>query len=305
SKINFTLDVLDLMPDGFHAIESVMQTISLRDTVNLVFHDEPGIRVTCSMPEIPTDERNLAYKAAALFLQDAGIAVGVDIHIDKCIPPEAGLGGGSSNAAAVLKGLAIRFGMGSDKVNSSQPGALSEKLNTLAAKIGSDVPFFLTGGTALVSGRGEHVLPLPDIPTQWLVIVIPPFGVSTGWAYRHLDHMREGGHEPRKVRASASRRLAEYIERTLSSHSEPTKIKIGLFLHNDLELPVIQRYPEIGMIKDALLTAGANGALMCGSGSAVFGLFADEVEASAACYTLDAKLGKRFVVQTIGRQAAR
>lgn len=304
-KINLTLDVLDLMPDGFHAIESVMQTISLRDTVSLVFHDEPGIRVSCNMPEVPTDERNLAYKAAALFLADAGIAAGVDIHIDKSIPPEAGLGGGSSNAAAVLKALATRFGMGSDNVDSSQPGAVSEKLNTLAAKIGSDVPFFLTGGTALVSGRGEHVQPLPDIPTQWLVIVIPPFGVSTGWAYRHLDQMREGGHEPRKVRASASRRLAEYIERISSASSKARKIDIEPFLHNDLELPVIQRYPEIGIIKDALLNAGASGALMCGSGSAVFGLFASEVEASAACDALDAKLGKPFVVQTIGRQAAR
>ncbi|MCL6630392.1 MAG: 4-(cytidine 5'-diphospho)-2-C-methyl-D-erythritol kinase [Armatimonadetes bacterium] len=304
-KINLTLDVLDLMPDGFHAIESVMQTISLRDTVSLVFHDEPGIRVTCNMPEVPTDEGNLAYKAAALFLADAGIAVGVDIHIDKSIPPEAGLGGGSSNAAAVLKALATRFGLVSDAADSSHPDAFSEKLNALAAKIGSDVPFFLTGGTALVSGRGEHVQPLPDIPTQWLVIVIPPFGVSTRWAYRRLDQMRGDAHQSKDVHVTASRRLAEYIERISSLHSKAGKTDVGLFLHNDLELPVVQRYPEIRTIKDALLNAGASGALMCGSGSAVFGLFASEVEASAACDALDAKLGKRFVVQTIGRQAAR
>jgi len=304
-KINFTLDVLDLMPDGFHAIESVMQTISMRDIVSLVFHDEPGIRVTCNMPEVPTDEGNLAYKAAALFLADAGIAVGVDIHIDKSIPPEAGLGGGSSNAAAVLKALASRFGIVSDAAESSRPNALPEKLNALAAKIGSDVPFFLTGGTALVSGRGEHVQPLPDIPTQWLVIVIPPFGVSTRWAYRRLDQMRGDAHEPKKAYLTASRRLAEYIERILSANSKARKADIEPFLHNDLELPVVQRYPEIRMIKNALLNAGASGALMCGSGSAVFGLFASEVDASAACDALDAKLGKRFVVQTIGRQAAR
>lgn len=303
-KINFTLDVLDLMPDGFHAIESIMQTISLRDMVSLVFHDEPTIHLTCNMPEIPTDERNLAYKAAALFLEDTGIAVGVDIHIDKCIPPEAGLGGGSSNAAAVLKALSARFGPGSEVADSSRPDTVSEKLNALAAKIGSDVPFFLTGGTALVSGRGEHVQPLPDIPTQWLVIVIPPFGVSTKWAYTHLDRMRIDGHGPKKVHATASRRLADYIERISSSHSEAGKMNIGPFLHNDLELSVIQSHAEIRTIKDALLNAGASGALMCGSGSAVFGLFANELEASAACQTLDVTLGRHFVVRTIRRQEA-
>ena len=180
AKVNLTLDVLGTRPDGYHAIESVMQSISLHDTITVEVGGAPGIRVECDMPGIPTDERNLAHKAAAMFFEDLCTTPKVDIRIEKRIPPEAGLGGGSSNAAAALRGLSDLLGL----------SVSHEELCDLAAQVGSDVPFFLTGGAAFVRGRGEDVQPLPDIRPWWLVVVKPPFGVSTAWTYRRLDEMR-------------------------------------------------------------------------------------------------------------------
>jgi 4-diphosphocytidyl-2-C-methyl-D-erythritol kinase len=153
----------------------------------------------------------------------------------------------------------------------------------LAVQVGSDVPFFLVGGTALVRGRGEDVTPLPDIPTWWLVIVKPPFGVSTAWAYRILDEIPNTKFEIRN---------SKFETRSL------------LALRNDLETPVIGRHPEIAEIKEALLQAGAHGALMCGSGSAVFGLFKSEEEASAAAKRIGEQAGDVFITKTITRAEA-
>ena len=271
-----TLDVLGKKPDGFHSIESVMQSISLYDTLTLHVGGEPDIRVTCDMTGIPTGEANLAYKAAFLFFETFGISDGLDIRIEKRIPPEAGLGGGSSDAAAVLRGLSHMF---------KGEGEASAEPRGLAAQIGSDVPFFLAGGTALVRGRGEEVQPRPDIPTRWLMIIKPPFGVSTAWAYSRISEMRQA------------------VSRQPSAVS---KIRNPLsLLHNDLELPAMERHPEIGKIKEALLQEGAQGALMCGSGSAVFGLFQNEKEARAAADRLaDQNMGELFVMKTITRDEA-
>ena len=279
AKINLSLDILGKRPDGYHAIESVMQSIGLHDTLTLTFPDPSGgIRVTCDMPGIPTDERNLAYRAAALFFERMGIPPALDINIRKRIPPEAGLGGGSSNAAAVLSVLGSRFG-----VQGSGP-------SELAATIGSDVPFFLIGGTAFVRGRGEIVEALPDLKPWRLVIVKPPFGVSTAWAYRRLDEMGASREQP-----TASERMRNCIEKE-GCRGLPR------LLSNDLELPAIERHPEIGYIKKALIEAGASASLMCGSGSAVFGLFEDEETARRATVGI-AHLGQVFVETTIGREA--
>jgi len=277
AKINLSLDIQGVRPDGYHAIESVMQSISLHDALTLTF-GEPGIRVTCDMPEIPTDERNLAYQAAAMFFERMEIEPALDIHIEKRIPPEAGLGGGSSNAAAVLSVLGSAFGV--------QGSGLSEP----AAEIGSDVPFFLIGGTAFVRGRGEIIQPLTDISPWWLVIVKPPFGVSTAWAYRRLDELGAAGKQ-----ITASERIRNCIEK------EGCR-ELPMLLSNDLELPAIERHPEIGDIKKALIKAGASASLMCGSGSAVFGLFVDEETARRAS-TKVADLGQVFVETTIGRES--
>lgn len=274
-----TLDVLGKRPDGFHSIESVMQSISLYDTLTLHVGGEPDIRVTCDMTGIPTGEANLACKAASLFFETFGISEGLDIRIEKCIPPEAGLGGGSSNAAAVLRGLNHLFNKPVD-----QSG-----LRDMAVQVGSDVPFFLVGGTAFILGRGEEVQPLSDIPTRWLVIIKPPFGVSTPWAYQRLD----------EVRAASSQQPVEKDDKATGQRGD------GARLHNDLEIPAMERHPEIGKIKEALLQEGAQRALMCGSGSAVFGLFESENKArSAADRLADQNMGELFVMKTITRDEA-
>lgn len=303
AKANLTLDVLGKRPDGYHAIESVMQSISLYDTLTLSIGGEPGIRVTCDRPEIPTGETNLAYRAASLLFESRGVAPALDVRIEKRIPPEAGLGGGSSNAAAVLRALnrllaekcakskAQGSRLADTETGNFGHGTLDPDLAGFAAKVGSDVPFFLVGGTALVRGRGEEVRLLPDIQTQWLLIVKPPFGVSSAWAYRRLDEI--GGAEPR----SYSKRMLECIE------NEGCK-RASQLVGNDLEPPVTERYPEIGEMKGALLGAGASAALMCGSGSAVFGLFAGEDEALAAADRLPRDSGELFVAKTITRREA-
>ena len=283
AKVNLTLDVLGKRSDGFHDIESVMQTISLHDTITLSVGGELGIRVTCDMPEIPTGEANLAYKAASLFFEKQGVSTGLDIRIEKRIPPEAGFGGGSSDAAAVLRGLS--WLLKREGVPKAFGTAEPLKLMDLAAQVGSDVPFFLVGGTTLVRGRGEDVIPLLDIPTWWLVIVKPPFGVSTAWAYSRLDEV---------VRhPSPAVREKQGVSECLPS-----------LLHNDLELPAVEQHPEIAEIKEALLQVGAQGALMCGSGSAVFGLFEDESAACAAMKQLCEQAGDIFVAKTITRAEA-
>lgn len=285
AKINLTLDVSEKRPDGFHAIESVMQSVSLRDIITLRVEAEPGIRVTCDMPWIPVDERNLAYKAAKLILDRCENPSGISIDIKKTIPVQAGLGGGSSNAAAVLRGLNRLLNL------SLGPDALCE----IAARIGSDVPFFIIGGTALVQGRGEIVHPLSGIGEFYCLIVKPPFGVSTAWSYNRLDEIRAS--EDGRVEPNAhSERMVKCIE-SGDWHCLP-----GL-LYNDLELPAIEQHPKIAEIKDALIDAGAYCALMCGSGSAVFGLFESETSARCADDRLS-KFGKVFAAKTLVRDEA-
>jgi 4-diphosphocytidyl-2-C-methyl-D-erythritol kinase len=277
--VNLSLDVRETRPDGFHSIESVMQTVSLCDVITLSVGGDPGIRISCDTPGVPTDERNLAWKAARLILDHFHTRPRLDIHIEKRIPSEAGLGGGSSDAAAVMLGLVKLLAL---------PAGEGELLD-LAAQVGSDVPFFIVGGTAFVCGRGEVVQPLPDIRPWWLVIVKPPFGVSTPWAYRRLDEIRES--QPNLLRSETfSGRLRMYIQ-------EEAGDQLPELLGNDLELPATEQHPEIAETKRALLDAGAKSALLCGSGSAVFGLFDSEETAREASSKLPSQ-GKVFMART-------
>ncbi|HEY3298475.1 MAG TPA: 4-(cytidine 5'-diphospho)-2-C-methyl-D-erythritol kinase, partial [Armatimonadota bacterium] len=206
---------------------------------------------------------------------------GLHISIIKRIPSQAGLGGGSSNAAAVFKALRhlLQLPVGDDEFSS------------LAAQVGSDVPFFLAGGTARAKGRGEEIVLLPDIRPRSLLLVKPPFGVSTPWAYHKLDEMKAD--LPEKTSGTITDRLCVCIE---SEHCE----KLPGLLGNDLELPAFEEYPQIAEIKEGLLRAGAEGALMSGSGSAVFGLFRDEDEATRVAKDF-AQAGSTFTARTIGR----
>ncbi|MDO8629688.1 MAG: 4-(cytidine 5'-diphospho)-2-C-methyl-D-erythritol kinase [Phycisphaerales bacterium] len=252
AKLNIALDVLDKRADGYHNIESVIQLICLRDRLTLARREDAVVEVRATDPGVPTGLGNLAYRAAVIFFEACGLKAGIDIEIEKLIPMEAGLGGGSSNGTATLAGLNELFG---------RPLAHRD-LWRLAARLGSDAPFFLSGGAAFVSGRGDLVRDLPDFSLDY-VVVKPAFGVSTGWAYGKLDAAER---TPRH----ASRAVMDAI-------LEGDRTRIVQNMANDFQFVVESAHPEIARIRTRLLSLGADGAMLAGSGSAVFGAFLDPV----------------------------
>ena len=277
AKVNLDLRVLGTRPDGYHELRTVFQTIDLHDV--LTAQEKPGPFVLkCRTPGVPLDDRNLVWRAAAALwkaLGRGGDPCDTVVTIEKGIPLEAGLGGGSADAAAGLQVLARLWG-----------GAPVSLLREVAAGIGSDVPFFLSGGTALGLGRGEEIYPLVDLPPHWVVVVRPPFGVSTAEAYSWYDEDRSGGvREPRG-------------ELQILPVPWPTR---AAQMVNDLEAPVMRRYPEIGAIKSALREAGALAAAMSGSGSAVFGLFRTRPSAARALGPLAQAGSLALLTRTVSR----
>jgi 4-diphosphocytidyl-2-C-methyl-D-erythritol kinase len=254
AKINLFLKVVGKRPDGYHEIVSLLSRIGLFDTVVLTF-DQPSIRIESPHPVVPEGPENLAYRAAASFFEALSTDGGVTIFIDKVIPVAAGLGGGSSNAAAVLSGLNNHYGF---------PLA-HEKLMELALAIGADVPFFLFRHAAVARGIGEDLEPYEDLPECAVVLVCPRLEVSTAWVYKNLKLRLTNLEKQFKIR-----RLKTHFSR--AEH----------FLFNDLEHVTAGRFPEISVIKNGLLDLGAEVALMSGSGPSVFGLFKDELEATEA-----------------------
>ncbi len=256
AKINLTLGITGLREDGYHLLESIMQTVSLADTLR--FEKIPsGIILSCNKSHIPTDERNLCYKAAKKYFDAAGIDGGVKIDLIKCIPDGAGMGGGSSDAAQVLKAMQVLY-----------PAEVD--LPKIAISLGADVPFFLNGGTALCSGIGEVLEPisLPQKQSLFCVVTKPAESLSTPAIYKLYD---QSG-------AAFSKALSQEKRTQLESGDLPALFSV---LYNDLELPAISQLPEIASRKEMLLSLGADAAMMTGSGSAVFGLFQNEKEARA------------------------
>lgn len=248
AKVNLDLRVLGVREDGYHELRTVFQSIDLHDVLTCVQRPGP-FTIRSRNTSIPLDRSNLVWKSAAALWTAIGLAGeprDTIVTIEKRIPMEAGLGGGSADAAAALLAFARLWG-----------GAPVPLLRDVAAGIGSDVPFFLSGGTALGLGRGEEIYPLVDLPVHWVVIVRPPFGVSTAEAYTWHDEDRAAG-------------LKETRELQILPVPWPSR---AAQMVNDLEPPVVRRHPEIGEIKAALKGAGAVAASMSGSGSAVFGLF--------------------------------
>ena len=253
AKINLFLKVYGKRPDGFHDIESLVQRVTIYDRITIARETEPGIRLSCSTPEVPSGPGNLAYKAASLVLEASGITDGgVSIFIEKHIPHGAGLGGGSSDAAAVMLGLADLF----------QVAPPAEKLRELAGGVGSDVPLFLSPSPSVITGRGEIVRPSNIRVNAFFVVVFPGFSVSTQWAYSNFRLTKK----PWKYTISTLQKVEE---------GELAPDRWQDFLVNDLEPAVTTRHPEIGRCKEDLLRFGARASLMSGSGSAVFGLFED------------------------------
>lgn len=256
AKVNFRLDVLSRRPDGYHELRMIMQRIGLYDEIDISLQQGSGISLVCNHPYIPRDQRNIVWKAAVEILNCYGKDAGIRIAMQKNIPVGAGLGGGSSDAATVLMGLNELLGT----------GLTDRQLMTIGAKLGADVPFFIFKSPAVAEGIGDRLTPLEQMPKLWLLLVNPGIHVSTAWVYRNLSLTRE--------------KVAAKLPFLYKSAADVCSI-----LANDLEAVTLRRYPIIQEIKNRLLTAGADGTLMSGSGSTVFALFSSE---SAAHNALDA-----------------
>ncbi|HAE39412.1 MAG TPA: 4-(cytidine 5'-diphospho)-2-C-methyl-D-erythritol kinase [Candidatus Riflebacteria bacterium] len=274
AKINIALWVKHKRPDGYHELASIMQTISLADTITLKEIGEPGIRIFCDNPDVPLDGTNLVHRAATVFLDRFSIEPRLAINIDKKIPVAAGLAGGSTDAAAVLTGLARLY----DKA------VTVPDIMNMATSIGSDVPFVVHGGLALAEGRGE-ILSFYEPPKPPLVVVIVvPTGVSvsTRWAYENYHP----GNNQSKEKAFGEV-LQAYRRRDIEA--------LKALVFNDLESVTLHRHPEVLKIKELLNSTGEGVAMMSGSGPSVFALFTDRRRAMNAVKNLDGMAVNVFI----------
>ncbi|SDS79954.1 4-diphosphocytidyl-2-C-methyl-D-erythritol kinase [Paenibacillaceae bacterium GAS479] len=254
AKINLLLDVLRKREDGFHEVEMIMTMVDLSDRLEMEELQRDAIIISSQAGYIPLDEKNLAFQAARLIKERYDVKKGVYIHLDKKIPVAAGLAGGSSDAAAALRGLNRLWKLGIPE----------EELCLLGAELGSDVPFCVTGGTALATGRGEKLEPIETPPSCWVVLAKPPINVSTADVY--------------------GRFRVDAVKQHPSLDGMMSAIRSGSFngvcdeLGNVLEDVTLQLYPEVRMLKESMLKLGADGVLMSGSGPTVFGLVSKEAK---------------------------
>lgn len=270
-KINLTLDVLGRRRDGYHLLDTVMQTVSIWDELEIQTGGERGVRLECNRESLPLDSKNTVYRAAKFFLEDQGLVnEGLTVYIHKFIPSRSGMGGGSADAAAVLRGLNEMYGA----------GLSDEKLMELGAKVGADVPFCVTGGAARCTGTGTEVSPAPMMPECWLVVCKPPAGMSTPRAYALLDQYPLSS-------TQATPRMMDALEA-----GNLRRVAKGLANRFDETI----RMAQVRGVKRAMLGIGALGAMMTGSGSGVYGIFETEQQAKAAMKGLEG-LGKVFLVR--------
>lgn len=270
-KINLTLDVTGKREDGFHTLDTVMQSVSLYDEVEIVRGAASGVRLRCDREYLPIDTKNTAYRAANLFLEHCGLTgEGVEIALRKAIPSRAGMGGGSADAAAVLRGL--------DEMFETKLGL--SVLMELGAGVGADVPFCVHGGTCRCTGAGEVVEPVSPLPDCFLVICKPPAGMSTPRAYALIDRYPLS-------RAQATPRMLEALE-------AGDLRQIGKRLSNRFDETM--KLMQVKHIKKIMASAGAFGAMMTGSGSAVYGIF-DGVQKAENCMQLLEGKGEIFLAR--------
>jgi 4-diphosphocytidyl-2-C-methyl-D-erythritol kinase len=275
AKINLTLDVLHKREDGYHEVEMVMTTVDLSDRIELSDIRENEIQVVSQNRFVPDDQRNLAYQAAHLVKNRYGIQRGVSIGIDKMIPVAAGLAGGSSDAAATLRGLNRMWDL----------GLSIDELAELGAEIGSDVSFCVYGGTALAKGRGEKITHLPAPPNCWVILAKPSVGVSTADVYRNLDLTR--------IQHPNTKGMIEALEQ--SSYEGICK-----YTGNVLESVTLKTNPEVLQIKEQMERFGADAVLMSGSGPTVFGLVQYESRLQRIYNGLRGFCDQVFVVRMLG-----
>jgi 4-diphosphocytidyl-2-C-methyl-D-erythritol kinase len=255
AKINLSLDVLHKRADGFHEVEMIMTMVDLSDRVTLTLLEEDRILISSQVGSIPLDEKNIAFQAAKRLKQAYGVKAGVHVHIEKHIPVAAGLAGGSSDCAATLRGLNRLWNL----------NLSTEDLLEHGAALGSDVPFCITGGTALATGRGEKLTPIAAPPSCWVVIAKPPINVSTQDVYRRLkaDEIEQHPSIPAMMQAIDAQ---DYTG-------------VCAAMGNVLEAVTLPMVPDVAHIKDVMLKLGADAAMMSGSGPTVFGLADKEAKA--------------------------
>lgn len=279
AKINLSLHVLGKRADGYHDLNTVFQTISLRDTIKIAATDNSEIRLSCDDRHLAIDETNLVIRAAESLRTRFATKKGANIRLEKRIPVKAGLGGGSADAAATLLALAYLWKL----------SATRQDLAALGSRLGADVPFFLFGGTARGTGIGDNVAPLRDASEKFLLIIKPNADTDTSDAYKALDE----------------RSLTTLNSKTILSSSQPTEyFDSGTFasLENDFEEVIFDLEPEIARAKAVLMRSGAEAAALAGSGSAVFGIFDGEDAQRRAIQAIELETGWRvFPCKTVGR----
>src|SRR5688500_17966629 len=274
------LKVLGRRPDGYHEIQTVLQTISLHDRLSLWSSADTNITFTCDDPDLPGDRSNLVSRAAHALKSRYSVSDGAQIHLEKRIPAGSGLGGGSSDAAVALMGLNYIWNLPLNK----------DQLGEVAAQLGADVPFFLYGGTALGVGNGTEIKPLADAPDKVLLVLMPNTKVSTKVAYDSLNAPSLTTVN-RDTILSSSRRPADF------DLSYPYGLK------NDFESVVFRSHQEIERAKAALVKAGAQHALLAGSGASVFGVFENQEAQERAIQVTEMEAGWRlFPCKTVGRE---
>ena len=277
AKLNLTLDVGARRPDGYHDITSIMQSAALYDVVALDFSEAGGIAIECPGTDLPTGPDNLAWKAADVFFRETNIPrAGISIRLEKKIPSQAGLGGGSSDAAAVLRGMRRLF----------HADVSDKSLEAMAARVGSDVPYCIRGVTALAQGRGEVLTPLSPLPHCWVVACKTDFPVSTPELFARIDSCRI------RRRPDADGLMAALDQGDL--------MEVARRMYNVFEDVLPERqFARVADIKNTLIQQGALGANMSGTGPTAFGLFASQTQAQAAYDALKQRYQEVFLAETV------
>lgn len=270
-KINLTLDILGKREDGYHLLDTVMQTVSIWDELEIQHSHEPGVHLQCSRESLPVDSKNTAFRAAKFFLEHQNLErEGVYIFIRKYIPSRSGMGGGSADAAAVLRGLNEMF----------SAGLSARQLMEIGARVGADVPFCVGGGAARCTGIGADVNPAPAMPDCWLVICKPPTGMSTPRAYSLLD----------KYPLSSSQATPRMLDALATGNLR----RVGRCVANRFDETI--RLAPVRVLKRTMIESGALGSMMTGSGSGVYGIFETEQQARNAMRRLEGQ-GRTFLIR--------
>ncbi|MDD7769971.1 4-(cytidine 5'-diphospho)-2-C-methyl-D-erythritol kinase [Suipraeoptans intestinalis] len=281
-KVNLGLDVLGRRDNGYHDVRMVMQSVYLYDDICIKKKKEQGIELTTNLFFLPANEKNLAYRAARLLLEEFQIDTGIRMHIEKRIPVAGGMAGGSTDAASVLFGINRLF----------QLGLSQKELMKRGETLGADVPYCILRGTALAEGIGEKLTPLPDLPKCIMVIAKPPVSVSTAKVYEKLDGTPIKEHPP-----------IDGILEGLQAGSLETVVKN---MGNVLESVTVKEYPVIADIKESMIQNGAVNAMMSGSGPTVFGIFENRRQAASAAKRLwEQRLAKQIYVTNVHRPGRR